>query len=521
MIRIIPFIVSAIPISLAINFPGVFSFLSLVFMVPIIFYIEKIQSEKNIGKDILRMFLFGFLFLFISNLWFIDAYPLDWLGFNDRVFSFFTLGSLFFIFCFISSIPISLWILFIHIFRKNNFFFNSLVGASSWAFFEYLRSFIIAISIYSNETLLGPHYTNSSLGYTVFNIPLLKELLPMGGLYLVSFVVILINYLVYGILFKLKKEKRGVFILFAVIFTTITFSFLTIKNVRASNSISKTITPTIVTTYLPSASNKYLEEYKRSIASFALNKINGEVHDSIIIFPENINPLENKLENKNNLIIGSFKNNSFYNQFFWDTKDSSIKYYEKQLLMPIGEYDIYILKYLIKLTRNEAWNDTYKNYRRVSKSSGENAFIFKKDDYYISGSICSENISPYIHRNPVSIGSNLIINILSHAPFHGSSLLTRQTIAINSTRALENGRYFITASNYDQSFIITDEGILLKTTENKGVFSFFTAEVSLKNYVTPYVKYGDYMVYLSAIFLFANIILFTKKKLRLKMFLFK
>lgn len=515
MIKIIPFIFAAIPVSLAINFPGPLSFFSLFFLVPIIFYIKENQVEKNISKDILRMFLFGFLFILISNLWVMDAYPLDWLGINDRLFSFFTLGSLFFIFCFISSIPISLWILFTNIFKKNNFILDSLIGASSWVLLEYLRSFIIAASIYSSETLLGPHYTNSSLGYTIFNIPILKELLPMGGLYLASFVIILLNYLIYGVFFKLKSEKKMVFILFTIIFIIIFSSFLTIKGIRKDNSMLETINPTIVTTYLPSASNKYLEEYKKSIAGFALKKINEGVDNSIIIFPENINPLENKLENKNNLIVGSFKNKVSYNQFFWNTNDNSIKYYEKQLLMPIGEYDIYLLKYIIKLTKNDAWNNTYKSYKRVSKSSDNDTFIFKKDDYYISGSICSENVSPYIHTKPVSIGSNLIINILSHAPFHGSSLLTRQTIAINSTRALENGRYFVSASNYDQSFVITDTGVLLKTTKNKEIFSFFTAEVHLKNYITPYVRYGDYIVYLSIIFLFANIIILVKNKITL------
>lgn len=514
MIKIAPFIVSSILISLAINFPQNLSFLSLVFLIPILSYIKKNQIEKTLRVDVARMFLFGFLFMFLSSLWFIDAYPLDWLGVNDKLFSFFTVGLIFFMFCFISSIPISFWVIFVHVFKKSSFFINSIIGASSWILLEYLRSFVIAFSVYGNETLLGPHYTNSSLGYTVFNIPIIKELLPVGGMYLASFVVVLINYLLYGALFefKIKSKKKDVLILLMTIIIIITSSFFIINKIRENNSLSKTIIPTVVTTYLPSTSNKYLEEYKKNIASFALKKINKEVSDTIIIFPENINPLENDLENRNNLIIGSFKNKLSYNQFFWDTSNSNIEYYEKQLLMPVGEYDIYLLRYTVKLFGYEKWDNIYKNYRRVSKSSDNNTFVYKNDDYYISGSICSENISPYIHSKPVLNGSNLIINILSHAPFHDSYLLPKQTLAISSTRALENGRYFITASNYDKSSVITDKGVLLITSVSKEVFSSFETEVILKNYITPYVKYGDYIIYASGLFMLVNIFVILRKR---------
>lgn len=511
MKKVLPFIISSILISLSFDFPDSLSFLTFVFLVPIIFYTKNTKNNHVTKADIFGMFLFGFIFAFLSSLWITSAYPLDWLGITDEVFSLLTITLVILLFSIIFAVPISLWIIFIYFFKKTNILLFSLIGASSWVLLEYLRSFLIILSTYGEETLMGPHYTLHSLGYTVFSIPIIKELIPMGGIYLASFFIILINYFLYAVLFEIKKEKKSLLILFAVITIPIILGFLIMKKVRAENSISETISPIIITTYLPSASNKYIEKYKKDVADDILRKITNETDNSIIIFPENINPTETKLEAKNNLVIGSFKNKLSYNKFFWNTKSNDVSYYEKQLLMPIGEYDISILKYGIKLIGHEKWSDIYNKYKRVSKSKDSSGFTFKYQDYLISGSICSENISPYIHKESVLNGSNLLINTLSHAPFHNSNLLSKQTVAINSTRALENGRYFITSSNYDRSFVVTDEGVLIGISPiKKELFSSFKIGVELKNYLTPYIKYGDYIIYISGIFLI--IIILMKRK---------
>jgi apolipoprotein N-acyltransferase len=242
---------------------------------------------------------------------------------------------------------------------------------------------------------------------------------------------------------------------------------------------------------------------------------------SVIILPENFDVVTPFYKDKNlhkgfsetgHLVIGSYTGERFYNMYFLEASKNRLEFYKKQLLMPLGEYNIYIISTILKILNNEDWLESYnKVSHRASKSSG----LLNYNDVGNSGavfgaSVCSENISPYIYRDATKFGATVLVNIASHAPFHGSVLLARQTISISKARALENGRYFIVASNFSNSFVISDRGDLVIISDDSHKSYFLNSKIKIKKYITPYVYFGDYVAIIS--FSVLIIFLIWKKK---------
>ena len=505
----ITFFLSSFFISLAMCFPQTLSFLSIFFLIPILFYIDKnkldFSKKKEVIKAWLMMFVFGFLFAIFSSFWFFDTYPLDWLnGINNIFFSLVIIFSILFIYSFIIAIPISFWILLIYKFKKENILVNAFLGASFWVLLEYFRYWFSVLSVYGNQLFWGPHYTNYSLAYSSYNIFFIKDLIPVGGIYLASFIIILINYFIYYLLFKINKDNKKLIIALGIfMFVVISSSFLYMKSLRATGY--KIVEVSVGNTYLLPGINFISQGYREKTSFNLVSEIKNK--DGIVIIPENLNIIKPFLNSKddskvelikrNNLIIGSSNFGDYFAMYFFNPQNGDVKYYPKQLLMPVGEYSISWMRFLIKLTNNKEWIDTYDNIEHFAKK-GDGIFVYKdeKSGALISGGLCSENISPYIYRDETRSGANMLLNVASHGPFHGSPLLFRQTVAINTVRALENGRYLVTATNKDKSFVITDDGNVQDISTSTKEYSYFNSQVKLKEYITPYVKYGDYVVLL-------------------------
>ena len=512
------FLLSSILFSLALCYPQKLGFLVFIFLTPVLFYLDRNKKSSNI-RLFGNMFVFSFVCMLVSTLWFLSVFPLDWLKITDPLLSIFIIVPFWLSFLMAMSLIIAFWPPLVKKIQTGQIFVDAFLGASLWVLIEYLRSWVLAVGVYGDQTLFGPHYTYYSVAYPVSNIPIVHNLFPFGGMYLVSFFIIFSNYFFYYCFagFKSNKDLKGIFLSVLFLASLLFFSTHTLQYIRKKESISSPFVMTVVNMHeLVSHSSLGAKERIRKALSLVSSMNNP---DGIIIFPENVNIVTPFLEGEIpkdtftfNLAIGSFTGNQFYNMYFFTQGDRKVEYYRKQLLMPIGEYNVSWIDFLIQKSSLGHWTNIYNAVKHThKKGSSQSVFSYQKIDGLIfGGSLCSENISPYIYRNATILGSTVLLNIASHAPFHGSNLLARQTLAINTARALENGRYFITSSNYSPSFVITDEGDLIYVSKDSKKESFDNVLVVTKKYITPYVKYGDYVVFLAFIILSLRIIWIKK-----------
>ncbi|MCB9815423.1 hypothetical protein H6785_02515 [Candidatus Nomurabacteria bacterium] len=470
-------------------------------MIPILHQLEKNWANKIKRRYVKEMFVFGLAFSLLSTLHFLSTYPLSWLSITSPLVSVVIIGGVWFSFAVAMAVPIMWWPMIVNKLRSHSQLQLALVGASAWVGLEFLRSVFISLSLYGSETVFGPHHTYYSLGYTFPHLPVLKEVLAMGGIYLASFLAILINFLLYYLYISWKKKQsptKEIKTLTLTVILIIFVCFVTLQIIRSKEIGSPEVEATIISTNFPSGT-KYTQSHKDLATSLAP----GGVSDmsNIVISPEGFQVDQLFLapkEDSQQLFIGTTAGSAGKVMYFNEFKTKNIFYRSKYIMMPIGDYRLAWTDIILKHTQSERWLEGYFK-RYVSNKETPEYSLYRDPDspLVIAGSVCSDNISPYIFRNGAKEGATLLLNIASHAPFRGSEILTRENLAVNTTRAIENGRYFVTAANYENSMVISDAGDLIYRSTSDAIISFEDTKIILKNYTTPYVKFGDYVLIIS------------------------
>ncbi|MCF7816190.1 MAG: hypothetical protein K9M10_04280 [Candidatus Pacebacteria bacterium] len=496
--------------ALANNYPEVFWWLILFFLIPI-FYLLRRKNDRTI---ILSGFIFSFSYLSFSFFWFLQMYPVTWMGISNSFIGGLLIFSCWLILCFVISLPLLTWYFTSHLFIKkdNSFPVNLIFVSSSFVVFEALRSLLHFLISYGDQSLFGNHFTYNFLGYLVSWSYFLSPLLSFGGIYLASFVVVLINYFFYYILFENKKNTLLKMSAFIFLSTIVVFQIIKISPlifVYNDNAINFTKAG-LVTTHIVSTtdtdgrsfiSKKILEDFDQNV--------------DILVFPEASNLflgfqstfIPDNLSNS--VILSSRKYNDNFNIEFYSVREKYFSYYEKQLLMPQGEFLITWIKDIAILLGWSNWVQSYEYERGGVRNRDETPFVYR-DKYSginTGALLCSEIISPSIYRELTSEGANILINLASHGTLHGSDILFNQNLSIAKSRALENNRYFLQATNMNPSFIVTNLGEI-----NLISSSLIVADIPVLKEKTLYTKYGDYTLYISFLLTILLFYLYFLKK---------
>ncbi len=192
-------------ILLVLSYPP-FNFAVLPFfsLLPLFFFLNL----KNIPpkKSFLAGFITGFIFLGGVMLWLFDTFPLNWLGVENSFLGFLFLFSTWLLLTAILAAFFGLFSLSLSFLSRRNFW-DILLIPSLWIIFDYLRIWAFGLYLAGSESILGPHWTFGNLAYTVAHNPSLRFLASIGGIYLVTFLIILINTLFFFLIKNLVKNK--------------------------------------------------------------------------------------------------------------------------------------------------------------------------------------------------------------------------------------------------------------------------------------------------------------------------
>lgn len=110
--------------------------------------------------------------------------------------------------------------------------------------------------------------------------------------------------------------------------------------------------------------------------------------------------------------------------------------------------------------------------------------------------ICYESVFPQVARHMVAQGANVLVNISNDAWF-GVGNGADQHFAMGTMRAIETRRYLLRAGNDGITAVVDPQG---RTLERLPRFeaSALLAEYALSEVVTPYVRYGDLLIWVVA-----------------------
>jgi apolipoprotein N-acyltransferase len=320
----------------------------------------------------------------------------------------------------------------------------------------------------------------------------------------------------YYLISKKKKILIQIFFLFAIV---ITYGLYRTKyfNTDYGDKISVGIIQTV-------AYKENKVYYLNSIVRRIQNNIKNlkEKHFNLVLYPETLVLGNIKIDRMlKNLMkeIGSFSDISLvgatltesgrdYNSVFLISNDGEIfDIYRKKHLVLFGEYVPFRKGFLFRFL---------SSLNRLGERTKEIELkVFDVGDYTIGINICSENFYPYLLRELVLKGANILTNHTNNSWFKDSTL-AKQHFAMNIFRAIENKKNVLVSSNCGISGIIDCKGKpVVKTKETFD--GNFTGNAYTNNYITIYDKTGDLFIYLCmtyiGIFLLC-ILIFRKRKNR-------
>ena len=357
---------------------------------------------------------------------------------------------------------------------------------SLWVTMEWIRGYLFTGF---------PWYT---LGYSQ-TTTWLTGWAPIGGVYMMSYIVALSSSLILLIYLKIKPYR------FVAILTSVCLVSFSLQFIEWTESKGRPLTVTLVqggvlqeNKWLRSELNNTLNLYKGSlIASEGLD---------LVIWPEvaipalaqRVKPYLKELDqiiiNKNIqlLIMGINtldKERNVYNSMLTMGVDNVV--YHKRHLVPFGEYfpvPLFIKNWLQEM---QLPNNDIKKGNRIQAMP-------KLNDITIATSICFEDIfgSEQLTFQPEA---NVLVNITNNAWF-GESIASAQHFQMSRMRAIETGRFLLRTSNTGITAIVKPDGSIQQQLDPYE-YSLLKGSFQPMQGLTPYIKLGNYLIVILIIFM--------------------
>jgi len=342
-------------------------------------------------------------------------------------------------------------------------------------------------------------------GYSQYRNIFFIQTSELGGVYLITFLIILINILIYR--FIIKREKKILFVLIFIIFLNYsTGFFLYLKNHRDESAIEIQHAGIIQ----PNTGQDF--SYKKKWRKVTLQELFIESEKlkekgaEFIVWPEftvSIYPLQNRSQLNSILKFSDsvipvfagftdFKNSEeIYNSMILFDRNKRIAKYDKTHLVPYGEYILFKdLLFFIKKITNEISEFT----------PGEKIHNISFNNHLVSTPICYELIYPELVREFIYKGGELIL-IISNDSWYGTSSAPFQLLAMTVFRAIETRRYILRSTSNGISSLIDSSGKIRIEIPLNIKSSFITPFKYLKT-KSFYVKFGYLFPYSALIFIF-------------------
>lgn len=357
---------------------------------------------------------------------------------------------------------------------------NVLKMSSLWVLLEIIRGNILS------------GFPWMLVGYSQYKFLPLIQVAKIGGIYIVSFLVIITNLIIANIIFGLvnrternKVVSLGVFLAFLLTIVLV-YGVLELKSVEKNfqdvkDKVRVVLLQGNIDQYKKWDKNYYneiLSSYEDVILSSVKNieKETGSDKINLFIWPESSLPGWVLEEKELSLWLKSLieKTNSYHvvGCIFYDEEKEMDKYYNGALLfspkfeilqkykkihlVPFGEY-VPFRKILARFvnTINELGEFTAGKEFTVFKVKHNNL------DIKFSTLICYESIFPELTSKFVRNGATLLVNITNDAWYLKTSA-PYQLFVYNVFRAVENGVYVVRSANTGISGVISPTGEVIR-----------------------------------------------------------
>lgn len=342
-----------------------------------------------------------------------------------------------------------------------------------------------------------------NIGYAMSNFNLLAQIADLGGIHLISFMILLVNIVLYRFLSGIRSSIYLLLIIFSVWFGYGYYRYINIKVELADLNVQM-MQPSIGLDKFDMDIDDILALYEKQAYYASLSK------PDLYIWPEAAVPdlplhpshvhLRNKLiklaeKYKMNILLGTTDGlpapPDYHYSLYYYNAAVLLRYpeltfdepYYKMYLVPVGERMPYLnaIPLLWKLEFGQAnweFGKELKYYTIQNKAGKE--FIF-------SPQICYEILFPNISNQMARDGVDFIVNLTNDAWFK-KSIGTYQHAMMSRIRAIETRKTVIRCANTGHSAVVSPTGKIEVFTKLYDVANF-QAPVYTTESQSLYVKY--------------------------------
>jgi apolipoprotein N-acyltransferase len=459
------------------SFPPVsLAFISFFALIPLLWALHRVR-KKHWSKPVLIAGTFGLFHMAIFHSWMLELtrFAPMW-----GVIGLFSLASILFA---------AYYALIGAIYSYCCRFFHWPVAITvAWCLGEFLRSF-------------GPlSSTGGSLGYVLTDFPMVLQLAEIGGLPLLTLILLLININLYALL----KSRQRV----AALTGLIAFHLLVLAWILSPKTPYEGDVP--VSIIQPNHDQKYKMEIRNrgAIRADIIALFEGEAksdhNPQVVLAPETITAWLN-LESfyftreldrisstyDSTFIFGSptSEGSHYFNSVIsiWSDNGSLQRHYQsKTRLMPFGEY--WPMKSVFK------WLNLGSVTDGADYSPGTTITPLEmKGNNNAAALICLETTYPSLARHMVSKGADILLVLANNAWFFDSSAAAK-LLQFSQVRAVENRRWLLQSANTGISAVISPDGRVVESLpiNSRGILH---ARIEYITKLTIYNRFGDILIY--------------------------
>lgn len=512
---LLPMLLGSVLTALMLIFP-VLGILEWITMIPMLIGVYLFCKNEN--HSLKRAYGYGFLtvyiYYFIIYHWFVNLYPLDFVGMDEASSAVVVVAGWF-------GLPILQavvgggMLLAMHALSKNGFFerfplMRPFVFASLWVIFEWC----------STLTWAGVPWGRLVLGQIEF-LPMVQSASLLGS-YFVTWLLVAVNgLLAYALLYRPKAIVCA--IVAGSLFCSNFLYGLIAQTVSYKKEENK-ITAAVIQGNIDSREKWGVDSYRITEEVYGrLTRRAAQEGAELVVWPETAFPsyinynvdlqaFVSSLARECNitLVVGAMyaaKDGSTYNALFLVDSDGTIheEYYAKRHLVPFGEYvpmrDV-IMALIPPLAEVSALDGDI--------SPGLDSSLLDSQWGKLGSLICFDSIYETLAIDSVRDGAGLML-ISSNDNWFYDSAAVYQHQAQAQLRAIETGRYYVRAASSGISTVIAPDGELLAyidpLTEGYEIADVYTREGN-----TLYTLIGNLFVYLCIAF--CSFLLFVERFLR-------
>ena len=351
-----------------------------------------------------------------------------------------------------------------------------------------------------------------SAGYSQYRNTYFAQLAEIGGIHLLTFLVVFFNVLLYLLIRKYRDRRLWAALAICVVGLYSVGYYL----YRSTGAQTKNLEYHTAGILQPNMRNEMVFDWKgknEKLEEFFTNsKEMAKKGAEFVIWPEftvSIYPLQDKIRynmierfvNENVPLMAGFTDlkgrDAIYNSLMFFSKGKFQKY-DKVHLTPFGEYILFreILFFVKRITDEIA-----------DFTPGKSVHNLEFNGHWLSPPICYELIFPELTREFISKGGEVLV-IASNDSWYGDTSAPYQLLAMSTIRSIENRRYILRSTSNGISALIGPTGKILYRSPF-GKKDFFTARFQYIKDQTVFTRFGYLFPYLC---LLIFVIYFIKTK---------